>query len=267
MKLRFLLALPLFSSVAFAQTPVNSISGLLGGGVGYSERRTSDQSIRAYSMPVFLPLEATLGRFYLTGSLEYAKREMEGTTAAQSEGLNYVNMEGRFRAIETENLRLTFSEIAGISTARDSSTLPPQSRLPDGYRLDSGLSLLYKMERLSFEMSGGHSTSRTRGDFRPGDTYSAGLMLGFGFGGYRQDSAPISLMMGVTSRYYGADRLGGDEMPGTEYGTVFFSPGLMLSGKSLALRAGLDFPIRHLGADDTYRDRMRANIGLRYYLQ
>jgi hypothetical protein len=235
--------------------------------MGYYERRTSDQSIRAYTVPVFLPLEATLGRFYLTGSLEYARREMEGATEASSEGLNFVNMEGRFRAIDSRNLRLTFMEIAGVSTARGSSSLPPESRLADGYRFDSAMSLQYRIERLSFELKGGQIANRTRGDFRPGDIRSGGLSMGFGLGAYNNEAWPVNLVLGVTSQFYGADRFAGEDLPGTEYGTVFFSPGLMLSGKSLALRAGLDFPIRHLGAEDAYRDKVRANIGLRYFLQ
>lgn len=248
-----------------AQT-ANQLSGIVGGGFRYSERRSDSQTLRSYTIPVFLPLEATLGRLFLTGSLEYAKNEAIGLADGRSEGLNYVNMEGRFRAIDSGRFRLDVSEVAGISTARKEES--GLAGLQRGYRMDTGVSLGYRRDQLNMELLARHTWNKARGDYRQGDVLAGGLMFGWGIGDYSGESWPVNLMMGVTSRVYAADRFRGEEMPGTDYGTVFFSPGLMLSGRSVSLRAGLDVPIKHLGQEDRgYRDRMRANIGLKYLLQ
>ncbi|MCE9598431.1 MAG: hypothetical protein K8S54_10725 [Spirochaetia bacterium] len=244
----------------------HQLSGLVGGGFQYSERRSDSQTLRSYTMPIFLPLEATLGRLYLTGSLEYARNEAIGLSEGRSEGLNYVNMEGRFRAIDSRRFRLSFTEVAGVSTAhKEESSL---ASLQSGYRVDTGVTLAYRRDQLNMELLAQHTWNKARGDYRQGDVMSGGFMLGWGMGDYSGETWPVNLMMGVTSRVYQADRFRGEEMPGTDYGTVFFSPGLMLSGRSVSLHAGLDFPIKHLGQEDRgYRDRMRANIGLKYFLQ
>lgn len=247
----------------FAQTPAR-----IGGAMAYSERQIGSQFIRDYTFPVYLPLEATLGRLYLTGSMEYARKSAEmGGQAVHAEGVNFLNMEGRFRAIDAGGLQLTLSEVAGYSAARPDPTLPPEARLLDGYRMSTGLSLAYRFEHLNMEMRGQHTLHRPRSDFRPGDVWTGGVSMGYGFGAYDGHGWPVNVQLGMTGRQYHADRLDGEEIAGSRYGTLFFSPALMFYGRSFLFEAGLDFPVRHMSAEDSiYRDRVRANIGLKYYL-
>lgn len=260
---------------AGAQTPKvagqgPTIDGLVGGGVQYEERRSQDKSVRTYAMPVFLPLEAGLGRLFLGSSLEYQRKELsDNIVQARNQGIGYVNMDARLRAIDAGKLKVGVSESAGIAAAnRQDQADPAETRIPGGYRLDSGLNFLYRLERFNLEMKGNYLYYKTRSEFRPGDVRSGGLALGYGFGGYNGEYAPVNLMLGFSSRFYEPDRLSGEEMRGTEYGTIFFSPGLILSGKSIMFRAGVDVPVRHMGPEDQgYRDRVRANIGLKYYFE
>lgn len=259
----FAFALALLAPGLAAQTP-----GRVGGAVSYSERQIGSQFVRDYTFPVYLPLEATLGRLYLTGSLEYARKTAEmGGQSVHEEGVNFLNMEGRFRAIDAGGLQLTLSEVAGYSAAKPDPTLPPEARLLDGYRLSTGMSLAYRLEHLNMELRGLHTAHRPRSEFRPGDVWTGGLSMGYGFGEYDGHGWPVNLQLGLTGRQYHADRLQGEEIAGSRYGTLFVSPALMFYGRSFLFEAGLDFPVRHLGAEDSiYRDRVRANIGLKYYL-
>jgi hypothetical protein len=239
------------------------------------DSRVSDSlgSIRTFSVPVIIPLEATIGRFFMGGSFEYAVREYRQAGRKEAvQGPRYLSTHAGFDFFRNGPLRLQFSETVNVPIARDDGRFdaPREAWLNSGsYRFDSDLGARYLFERADLRVGIGHQWNLERQGYDPGETILANITFGYGFGSYSQSQAshPITVLAGITTRYNYADTVDGERVDGTEYGTVFFAPGLQLSSQSLRLQAMVEVPIYNIKPDDdSYTEEVRANVGLKYYL-
>ena len=251
-----------------------TLNASLGSNFSY-DSRVSDSlgNIRTFSVPVIIPLEATIGRFFMGGSFEYAVREYRQEGRRENiEGPRYLTAHTGFDFFRNGPLRLQFKESFNAPIARDDGRFeaPREAWLNSGgYRFDSELSGRYMFDRADLRVGVGHRWDRARENYDPGATILANITFGFGHGSYShsQDAHPVTLLAGISSRYHYADKEDGDNISGTEYGTVFFAPGLQLSSQSLRLQAMVEVPIHNIRPeDDSYTEEVRANVGLKYYL-
>ncbi len=249
-------------------------SSLLSGGVNYRQLSNASGEIRSFSIPVILPMELSLGRLYLGGSVDYAMKEYRSTAGQvqRVEGPGYLGVGGRFVALDTGRVRLEITESVNAPVSKnDTANLPAQAWLNTGYRLDSGVNFSYLINRAQIQVGAGYRLNLARNDYNMGDELTAALRFGYGFGSYseyQQNKWPMNVFLGITSHYNYADLYKKDQVIGTEYGTVFFAPGLQLSNRSVIFQASVEMPIRHLTpTENSYQDRIRGNIGMKYYLR
>lgn len=79
---------------------------------------------------------------------------------------------------------------------------------------------------------------------------------------------PVNLLLGLTTRARAADVIRNEELATIEYGTVFLAPGLQLAGRRMLFEATVELPLRRPSElPDRYRDRLRGNIGMKYFLR
>lgn len=230
-------------------------------------------NIRTFSIPVIIPLEATIGRFFMGGSFEYAVREYRQEGRSENvEGPRYLSAHGGFNFLRNGPLRLQFRETVNAPIARNDGRFdaPREAWLNSGgYRFDSELTTRYMFDRADIRVGVGHRWKMARENYDPGETILANITFGYGLGSYShsQETHPVTVLAGFTTRYNYADKLDGDNLSGTEYGTVFFAPGLQLSSQSLRLQAMVEVPIHNIKTeDDSYTEEVRANVGLKYYI-
>lgn len=250
------------------------LNGLVGSVVAY-DSRVSDSlgNIRTFSVPVIIPLEATIGRFFMGGSFEYAVRQYRFEGRDENvEGARYLSAHGGFQFFRNGPLRLEFRETVNAPIADQGGRFdaPREAWLNSGgYRFDSELESRYLFDRADIRLGLGHRWSLARENYDPGETIMANLTFGYGLGSYSHTTGnhPVTVLAGISSRYRYADKLDGDNISGTEYGTVFFAPGLQLSSQSLRLQAMVEVPIANIKPDDeSYAEEVRANVGLKYYI-
>ena len=245
----------------------------LGGGIQYQGLSSSESQVRSFTIPVVLPLEANLGRLNLGSSLEYKRQEIRTADDTNiQEGPSYISLDSRFRAFRSNRFKLEILESLNVPIARNTEeTVPRELQFnAGGYVLDSGVSFSYFLRRATLKLGVEHNLRLARDDFNPGESVSAEVSLAYGFGGYGdyQDRRPFNLLIGFTSRYHYADRLNREEIQGTEFGTVFLAPGLQYYGSSLSLWATVEVPIHRTKIEeDGYQDKVRGNIGVKYYFR
>ncbi len=250
------------------------LNASLGSFVTYDSRVSETLgNIRTFSVPVIIPLEATIGRFFMGGSFEYAVREYRQEGRNENvEGPRYLSGHGGFHFFRNGPLRLEFRETVNAPIAKNDGRFdaPREAWLNSGgYRFDSELSGRYMFDRADIRLGVGHRWNMARENYDPGETILANLTFGYGLGSYShsQGTHPVTVLAGITTRYNYADKLDGDNLPGTEYGTVFFAPGLQLSSQSLRLQAMVEVPIHNIKPEDeSYTEEVRANVGLKYYI-
>ncbi|MBX7058538.1 MAG: hypothetical protein K1X75_10775 [Leptospirales bacterium] len=260
-----------------APSPTRSwgVGGLLGGGLNYSALNdAAGGEVRSYSIPVILPLEVSLGRLYMGGAFEYAVQEYRSAAgSSNAEGPHYAGLllgyqlfhEGRwqiewnnrtFANIANENGQLNGPEYAWLANER--------------YRLDNELAVRYQRERANVRMGLAHNLRTERDGYDPGETSLASLAFGYGFGDYSPEARDyqLTVLLGVNARYNFADRKDNARVAGTEYGTVFVAPGLQIATRTLSLQAMVEVPVQQLQPDEqSIREELRANFGMRYYLR
>ncbi|MCR9144694.1 MAG: hypothetical protein NXI24_20820 [bacterium] len=257
----------------------NSFSGArlnasLGSHFSYDSRVSESLgNIRTFSVPVIIPLEATIGRFFMGGSFEYAVREYRQEGRNENvEGPRYLSAHGGFNFFRNGPLRVEFRETVNAPIARDNGRFdaPREAWLNSGgYRFDSELSSRYLFDRADIRVGVGHRWRMARENYNPGETILANVTFGYGLGSYShsQGTHPLTVLAGISTRYNYADKLDGDNITGTEYGTVFFAPGLQLATQSLRLQAMVEVPIHNIKPEeDSYSEEVRANVGLKYYI-
>ena len=259
---------------SFFSGPGYGFSGLFGSQFSYDSRVSESLgNIRTFSVPVIIPLEATIGRFYMGGAFEYAVREYrQAGRNERVQGPRYLSAHGGFQFFSQGRFRLEARETVNAPIAEDDGRFeaPREAWLNSGgYRIDSDVTAKYIFDRADLRAGVGHQWRLAREDYDPGETILASMSFGYGFGNFSTaaDSYPVTMLMGVTSRYNYADKEGGNRISGTEYGTVFFAPGLQLSSRSMRFQAMVEVPIYNVRPEDeSYTEEVRANFGLKYYL-
>ncbi len=244
-----------------------------GGDMRYTQLRSDDRSVNAFSVPVILPLEANLGRLSLGSTMEYVRKEYRDEVDSRTvEGPGYFSLDGRFRAFESGRYRLEFLESVNVPVSRErEQNLPPEAWLSTGgYVLDSGLNFSYLAQRTQVSLGLQHSWKLPHRDYNPGESIRASVVFGFGFGqvgaSALADRWPVALTVGVTSYYTYADRLNREILVDSERGAVYFAPGITYSGSSLNLWADVEIPFHQLRATEAgFEERLRGRIGLRYF--
>lgn len=253
-----------------AQPGPNNVSGLVGGGVRYEEVQTGQSSrIQTFSLPLVLPLEASIGNLNLGGSLELVQRQVkDDVQSSREKPSSFFSLDGRYRAFQSRSAIFEITESVDLPlTRRTGPENPARADADDTTRFDTGMNVSYLINRARLRIDLGHRWNVARREYDPGDALSAAVLLGYGFGSSPLDEKgwPVNVLVGFTSRYNYADRYRNTEVMGTEYGTVFFAPGIQLSGRSLDFHATIELPIRHITVDgQSRREKVRGNIGVRY---
>jgi len=251
------------------------MSGLLAGNIQYQQTSAGTGSnFRTFSVPIILPMEANLGRFNIGGHVQYDVKEFaSGNQTQHIEGPGYVGATGRFQALRGDRYRLEFIEGIDVPVSRaETDNLPLQSQafLTAGYRVDSGLAFSYLFDRAQLQFGVGHRLNLAKNAYNPGDEMSASIRFGYGLGSQTdfQRRFPVSLFLGITSRYRYADQYQKELVQGTEYGTVFVAPGFQFQTNAVILHATVEVPVYHMRpTPDSFQDRMRGNIGMKYMLR
>ncbi len=253
-----------------AQTGPGGVSKLVGGGMRYEEVETSQSStIQTFSLPLVLPLEASIGNLNLGGSFEVVQRQVKDEVqTSRDKPASFFRLDGRYQAFRTRNTIFEISESVDVPMSRRTGPENPnRADADDTTRFDTGMNVSYLINRARLRIDLGHRWNVARREYDPGDALSAAVLLGYGFGSspLEEKGWPVNLLVGFTSRYNYADRYRNSEVIGTEYGTVFFAPGIQLSGRSLDFHATIELPIRHINIDGQgRREKVRGNIGVRY---
>ncbi len=190
-------------------------------------------TLSSFYIPIMTPLETTLGRYY---QLEKTPQSPYAPIPRYYSGYGF----------------------RGYDTVGAGSSFQAQSFLPGG---ETGMGNLFNLgvERFhQFDRSGQRAEEKI----------SAAFTLGYGFQkqSLRND---FNLLFGFSSRYHATQDLSTSELADSDYGTIFFTPGLQLSGKSILFHAILEFPVYKHEMEDLKikRDRVRANIGVRYLIR
>ncbi len=263
---------------AWAPAASNSgwgVSNLLGSAVQFSS--VADQSggdTRSYSIPIILPLEIQLGRFYMGGAFEYAVQEYR--SAEGSSSVQGPRLAGLLLGYELYNRgawRLSWQNASYTSVTRDRGALegPEYAWFAnERYRIDNEVYLRYRLERADLRFGLGHQWRTERDGYDRGETALASLAFGFGFGNFSPaiQEFETTVLLGVNARYNYADENDGARVAGTEYGTVFVAPGLQIATQALSLQAMVEVPVQHVRPEsESSQEELRANFGLRYYLR
>lgn len=268
--LLFVITTPLFTEEsAFVEN--KTIPGLESG-MRYSSQSREGASIRSFSIPIALPLEASSGNFLFKGAINYTKKEYErGDLKESVEGASHLNVGGKFRAINDRNYKLTVSETINVPLQTNKNAdLPPEAWLHSGnYGIDSGLSFTYFFQRSSLKFDLEHNWNFARNDFEKGESFKAAIILGYGIGNSLSPAnyKPVELLLGITSRYSYPDRYKSEELAGTETNTLFISPGLQLSSSAVDFWASFEVPIKHQQAPTSTKEGPRGSIGIKYQLK
>lgn len=250
-------------------------SALGGGDMQYSRLESNASTLQSFSLPIILPLEASLGRLSVGSSVEYVRREYRSDSNSRTiEGPGYFSLDGRFRAFQTGGYRLDLIESVNVPLSKERERdLPPEAWLSTGgYILDSGLIMSYAVRRAQISFDLQHSWKLANREYDPGESVRAALIFGFGFGNPAANSLtyrwPVSVTLGVTSHYSYADRINREVLEDTERGALFVSPGVTYLTNSVNLWADLEIPFYQLRTQDSgYEERMRGRIGMRYFFE
>lgn len=253
--------------------PGTGVDRPLGSGLEYNRLKGSAGELQSFSIPIVLPLEARLGDLNLGGRVDYVRKEFHSESGDESvEGAGYFSLDSRYLAISSTRFRLELSERVNVPLARNKNEdLPREAWLnTGGYILDSAVSFSYYLSRVQLQLGLEHNWRLSRDEYDPGESLRTSFILGYGLGSGHSldDRYPWNVTLGITSHYRYYDRVNQERVTGTQYGTVFFAPGLNYYTSSLNLWANIEVPIHHIQAEDeAYREGIRGNIGLKYYLR
>ena len=258
-------------------SPVSSdksrLNKTFGSDFQYSQVISPEYNMRFFAIPVIFPLEAAFNRLRLGSSLEYVRNEYKSNSEQGIvEGPSYISLDSSYKVLKSRSYKLEFAESINVSLGKNGDeNTPYKARLnTGGYILDSSLTFSYFMKRSYLKLDIEHNWRLHRKEYNPGETIAAALSFGYGFGGSSLlGNRPLYVMLGFTSRYNYADRLNQEIVTGTEYGTIFITPGLRYKNKTLNFWANIELPVRQLKIveeEETYRDRIRGNIGMQYYM-
>ncbi len=247
----------------------------VGGSLQYQSQTKNGARLESFTIPLMLPLEATIGNLYIGGGLEYNINKYQSDTGNNtSTGTSYLQLHGKYQAVDNGKYRIEFRETLNVPLKKgdmDTAASNMERNNMAGYRLESGVSLSYLTRKAWFEFGLGHKWIMGNEQYDPGDEISTAISIGYGLGqGNDIVDKPINLIVGLASNYYMADTYQGENVSSTEYGTVFFTPGLQLSGKSMIFQAMIELPVYRIRLNhenESYKDSIRANIGMKYYLR
>lgn len=253
----------------------SSFRSPVGGGIEYSTVKGPTTSVESYSVPLIVPLEATIGDFYLGGAVEYRHSQYSSQTGQKKTiETSSFRFATTYKAVSSRKYSIAIHESLSVPLQRKSFQygIPPEAMInTGGVRLDSAMTISYFMKDSWMQVGVGHELDLNQKElYRRGDLVSARLTLGYGLAKPAASSAPLDLLLGVSSHYDMADRYRGNTIGGTEYGTVFFTPGLQLSGRSMSIQAMIEYPIHHIqpaSESNTIQEGVRANFGMKYYLR
>lgn len=244
------------------------------GSLGFYESRTrNSETSTSYVMPIILPLEAEFGRFLLGGTVDYVQREYQtSTTSYKNDGIGYVSLDGQLKLFQGRNWNIKLKERWQVSVPDEdhSETTPVQARLNEGSSLlRSSVAANYYLDRMIFGTSVGHVHSFSKGSYISGDQYIGSLSLGYGFGErIEEENFPVAVELGLVSRYYKSDISQGLPVNGSQYGTLYIAPAIQFTSSRFLFEAGVEVPVKQFQEEDnSYRDKMRASLGLKYYFK
>ncbi|MCB1320785.1 MAG: hypothetical protein KDK34_11065 [Leptospiraceae bacterium] len=236
----------------------------------------------SFSVPIRMPMEASIGSFYIYQSTEYALHAV--TRAPDQAGTfrtpEYYRLTAGMPVLQSGNWRLVVQEsiLSVMTPDHTPESLPPVDTYQYGndsgvYAVDSSLQLKYQLERSELRLG---LTQRnyllSHGLYRPGDLLSGEITLAYGLGDYSlaTESYPYSLLFGLTSHYQKPERWNGEEKEIADrgLGTLFFKPGVEVHTPSVSLQATLEMPIVHYRPEpDSYAENIRATLGVRYTIE
>ncbi|MDH5655682.1 MAG: hypothetical protein OEZ34_07230 [Spirochaetia bacterium] len=195
-----------------------------------------------------IPLEAIIGRLYLGSQ--------------KTPILSSYMEQGKNSFIKPEAIQ---NDISGI--------LPAGSlRLPDSHLHRQRTIKIYRVSYDSiFSIDLYQIKSHDSiGNSRYGDKLFGSITMGYSFGkNHFQGHAPVNLLFGISSIYSTTERKDLVEILGTDYGTVFFVPGLQISRESVIFQAMLELPVYRMNPENAiYQQQdLKANIGMKYILK
>ncbi len=195
----------------------------------------------SFSLPVVVPLGSALGRRHLGEEWEGSGPRFRTGIGLFAGDAGLVNVPGRAAGDLPPGMRADFFQLQFSYFAR-------------GFNLHGNLGYTWNPAFLEFD---------------PGDRIQAEVFAGSGFGLLPGASGrqPLNLLLGLTADLQRADVFRATELAQTRYGTIFLAPGLQLAGRLLLFEATLELPLRRSEyVPDRYRDRVRGNIGMKYYL-
>lgn len=245
----------------------------------------------SFTIPFMVPLEATIGRFQLGSDSSLNARistpglndpiYRNGTVAGRV-GFYAPISSGKTKRYSVDLMEAVTVDPASGSREVDPRLLPGGSLRPN-YSIDTGIAFSYLLESAWFRLGISHVIDMEMAEEElPENSVNASIIMGYGFGKGSSIRKPIHFTVGITSTYYYSPEYAmTDEnrnLASSEYGTVFFAPGLQLSGSSMVFQAHLELPIHQIRNGSTkqieteslnpsVRDEMRANIGMKYYLK
>lgn len=202
------------------------------------------------TIPLTMPLETVIGNYYLGNSYtvkgQYLSSDRDDFSSATLIG----------------ELSKNTLESAWINISSVSKNPIYNSKKHTSLQISNQNSMMQfdflKMRSDTFE------------NYRAGDLYLSSLTLGYGLVQNGSDlKSPVNLLVGVSSIYNSPEYRGTTKLYGTEYGTVFFIPGLQLTRRSVMFEAMLELPVYSLNHRDENpaQNDVRTNFGLKYILR
>jgi hypothetical protein len=212
------------------------------------------RSFQTSILPLILPLEATIGKLYI--------------------GRNLLFSAPLFHGESTGDVMSPPSFVSSEIQMAEEPVIIKNSASPFGksdyYRRKDDIGILLQGEHALFDFNLTRFAGMRKEEFQNGDALSGKLTFGYGFG--RKEESLYSLvhiLLGFTSSFYYPDRNAGKKVTGTEYGEVFFSPGLQITKSSIMFHAMVELPVYHSNLEllpSSREDQIRANFGMKYYL-
>lgn len=199
------------------------------------------------TIPLTMPLEAVIGSYYL--------------------GSNQYIISGRF---STED---SIAAVDNAGTDRNARMQSPWVGMA-GRKTTAGIK---EVRHSAVSITGAGSIVQFdflkihpdyQNEYRRGDRYLSNVMVGYGLNDVRS-SGPVNVLMGISSFYNAPDYREGQKIYGSEYGTVFFIPGLQLSAKSVLFEAMLEVPVYSINhrRENPVQNDIRTNFGMKYILR
>jgi len=196
------------------------------------------------------PLELVIGRFYLG----------DGTLLLSSYSAGGRNLPGSRRSEI-----LSHTNLNGIKIIPESI----ENAAPDLARGDS-IRFQTISDKSSFGIDLLSLKSLQIGNYKYGDTLLGSFTMEYNLNreNLHSSTLPVNLLFGITSIYSTPERKDLVKVSGTEYGTVFFVPGLQISGKSVIFQAMFELPVYRINPENAiyHQQDMRANFGMKYIL-